>query len=128
MRLNAQELSVQKRRAFQRHDLLSVRKRHVVEHARSNFTLSSTNSASGGRPNATRDGAYSGTAGSACGSSAAAGSDTVLSMLIVKTEPWYPRSKPLPRSWPSAASIASGKTLSTGVAYGQSKGPTHWCE
>ena len=64
MRLNAQELS--------------VRKRHVVEHARCNFTLSSTNSASDGRPNATRDGAYSGTAGSACGSSAAAASDTVL--------------------------------------------------
>jgi hypothetical protein len=72
MRLKAQELS--------------VRKRRVVERARSHFTLSSTNSASGGRPNAPRDGAYSGNACSACGSSAGAASDTVLSMLIVKTE------------------------------------------
>jgi|HubBroStandDraft_2_1064218.scaffolds.fasta_scaffold26965_4 hypothetical protein len=64
MRLNAQELSVRKTGVFQR--------------TRSNFTLSSTDSASGGPPNATRHGAYSGTACSACGSSAAAASDTVL--------------------------------------------------
>jgi hypothetical protein len=64
MRLNAQELS--------------VRKRRVVEHARSNFTLSSTNSASDGRPNATETGRIQGTACSAFGSSAAAGSDAVL--------------------------------------------------
>ena len=80
MRLRAQELS--------------VRKRRVVERAPSNFTLSSTNSANGGRPNAIRDGAYSGTGCSAGRSSATPRLTPFSSMLTVKTEPVYPRSKP----------------------------------
>lgn len=100
MRLNAQELSVRKTGVFQR--------------TRSNFTLSSTDSASGGPPNATRHGAYSGTACSACGSSAAAASDTVLldanrddrNACIRGRSRYRDVSRP-------PSSIASGKTLST---------------
>jgi hypothetical protein len=62
MRLQAQELS--------------VRKGRVVERAPSNFTLSSTNPANGGRPNAIRDEGYSGTGCSA--GSATAAFDTLL--------------------------------------------------
>ena len=114
MRLSAQELSVRKRRAFQR--------------TRSNFTLSSTDSASGGRPNATRDGAYSGTACSACGSSAAAGSDTVL--LDADRE-----DRTLVSAVEAVTEILAvrrldriGKDFEHRVACGQSKGPTHRCE
>jgi hypothetical protein len=114
MRLSAQELSVRKRRAFQR--------------TRSNFTLSSADSASGGRPNATRDGAYSGTTCSACGSSAAAGSDTVLvdanreDRTLVSAVEAVTEILAVPRL------DRIGKEFEHRVACGQSKGLTHWCE
>jgi hypothetical protein len=114
MRLNAQELS--------------VRKRRVVEHARSNFTLSSANSASDPRPNATRDGAYSETACSDCGSSAAAGSDTVL--LDADRE-----DRTLVSAVEAVTEILAvrrvdriEKDFEHRVACGQSKGHTHRCE
>jgi hypothetical protein len=84
MRLSALELSVRETRTFQR--------------TRSNFTRSSTDFASGRRPNATRDGvyygvyygayygAYSETVCSAYGSSAAPRPTPFFSILIVKTK------------------------------------------
>jgi hypothetical protein len=57
---------------------MSCRSEKAFQRTRSNFTLSSPASASGGRLNATRDGAYSETVCSAYGSSAAAASDAVL--------------------------------------------------
>jgi len=107
MRLNAQELSVRKRRAFQR--------------TRSNFTLSSANSASGPRPNATRDGAYSETACSACGSPAAAGSDTVLLDANREDRTLVSAVEAVTEILAVPASIASGKTLSTGSRVARAK-------
>jgi hypothetical protein len=99
MRLSAQQLSVRKRRAFQR--------------TRSNFTLSPTDSASGKRTNATRDGAYSKLCVQPMGLQPPPGPTSFFSILIVNPEPLCPRSKPSSRSWTPAVSIASGKPLST---------------
>ena len=84
MRLNAQELSVQKRRAFQ--------------HTRSNFTLSSTDSASGGAAEWDQTARIQELHVRPVGLQPTPGPTPFLSMLIVKTEPLYPQSKPLPRS------------------------------
>jgi hypothetical protein len=114
MRLRAQELSVRKKRTFQR--------------TRSNFTRSSTDFASGGRPNATRDGAYSGNACSACGSSAAAASDTVL--LDADRE-----DRTLGSAVETVTEVLAvprldriGKAFEHRVPSGKRKGPTHRCE
>ena len=77
MRLQAQELS--------------VRKGRVVERAPSNFTLSSTNSANGGRPNAIRDGGIQEVAVQPVGLQPPPRLTPFLSMLTVKAEPVYPR-------------------------------------
>jgi hypothetical protein len=111
MRLSAQELSV---RAFQR--------------TRSNFTLSSTDSASDGRPNASGDDAYSGTTCSACGSSAAAGSDAVLvdanreDRTLVSAVEAVTETLAVPRL------DRIGKAFEHRVPCSKSKGPTHRCE
>lgn len=81
MRLNAQELSVRKRRACQR--------------TRSNFTLSSTDSASGGRTNVSRDGRIQELRVQPLGLQPPPRPMPFSSLLIVRTEPLYPRSKPL---------------------------------
>jgi hypothetical protein len=80
MRLNAQELSVRKTGVFQR--------------TRSNFTLSSNDSASGGPPN---NGRIQELRVRPVGLQLPPRPTPFFSTLIVMTERLYPRSKPLPR-------------------------------
>jgi len=82
----------------------------------------------GGRLNGTRDGAYSGTTCSACGSPADAGSDTVLVDANREDRTLVSAVEAVTEILAVTASNRIGKDFDHRVACGQSKEPTHWFE